>query len=362
MITLSARAAGAIQRSYTIWSRFSSFLDGDLLADDIPVDPSSAQEMGQRSLAVPDRVTFSVPRISGNVDWTPNTDRAALAANGQRIRVELGIGLGASEIEWFTRGEFLIVESEVQGDQVAVECQSLLYLADEAKLVMPFQPTGTYKASIRSLMEPGVTVVFDANLSDGTMPGGMNFEGSRVQAMSEICDAWPADYLMDAEGYLYVYSTIVDAPVVGSVSEDPAAGTIIESVGKSTREGAYNMVVVRGQDSTGAQIQGVAYDLNGGAKAYGGPFNALPVPYFYESPLIVTPAQARRAATAVMKRLQRDTSRSIEIEMVPDPRIQLGDLLDITSVAYTGLGEVDALQLPYGPTGSAHLTVRTVRR
>lgn len=351
--TLSTAAVSTLSRSYALYARYSSWLGDTLLATDIPVD--SGNESGDRASAVAERVELTVPLRYRGESWAPDSDLHPLAANGQRIRVELGIGLGSGAIEWFQRGEFVIVDVDTDDESVQVECAGLLYLVEEARLVSPYQPTGDLAATIRALCEPAVPVVFDPALTNRSVPAGMNFDESRIGGLGELVDAWPADYVMTSEGYLYVYSTTAARTPVVTISSG-----IVEVSGRSTREGAYNTVVARGQTSAGAVLQAVAYDTSGGPKAYGGPFNPLPVPYFFQSPLLTTVDQARQSAETILKRLQRDTSRQFQVEMVPDPRLQIGDLVTLSCAEYTGLAEIDSLRLPYGPDSAMALDLRTV--
>lgn len=351
--TLSTAAVSTLSRSYALYARYSSWLGDSLLATDIPVD--SGNESGDRASAVAERVELTVPLRYRGESWAPDSDLHPLAANGQRIRVELGIGLGSGAIEWFQRGEFVIVDVDTDDESVQVECAGLLYLVEEARLVSPYQPTGDLAATIRALCEPAVPVVFDPALTNRSVPAGMNFDESRIGGLGELVDAWPADYVMTSEGYLYVYSTTAARTPVVTISSG-----IVEVSGRSTREGAYNTVVARGQTSAGAVLQAVAYDTSGGPKAYGGPFNPLPVPYFFQSPLLTTVDQARQSAETILKRLQRDTSRQFQVEMVPDPRLQIGDLVTLSCTEYTGLAEIDSLRLPYGPDSAMALDLRTV--
>jgi len=350
--TLSAAAVSALGRSYTYYARYSSWLGDTLLATDIPVD--SGNESADRSSAVAERVELTVPLRYRGTSWAPDSELHPLAAGGQRMRVELGIGLNSGVVEWFNRGEFVIVDTDTDGDSVQVTCGGLLYLVEEARLISPYQPSGDLATAIRALVEPAVSVVFDPALVNRNVPSGMNFDENRIGGLAELCDAWPADFVMTSEGYLYVYSTTAARTPVLTISSG-----IVEVTGTSTREGAYNAVVARGQTSTGAQLQAVAFDTSGGPKAYGGPFNPLPVPYFFQSPLLTTVDQARQSAETILKRLQRETSRQFEVEMVPDPRLQVGDLLTLDCAEYSGLAEIDGLRLPYGP-GPMVLDVRTV--
>lgn len=355
--TLSAAATSALTRPYQLFARYSSWLGDTLLASDIPVDEGT--ESADRTSAVAERVELTVPLRYRGRTWSPDSDLHPLAPSGQRLKVELGIGLNSGTVEWFQRGEFVIIDAKPDSDSVRISCAGLLYLVEEARLVSSFQPSGDIATAIRAVCEPAVSVVFDPALVNRSLPSGMNFDEDRIGALNELCDAWSADYVITAEGYLFVYSTTAARAVVSTIT-DAAGGLIVEVSGERTRDGAYNAVVARGQTAGGAQLQAVAYDTSGGPKAYGGPFNPLPVPYFFQSPALTTVNEAKLAAESILARLQRDTSRQFAVEMVPDPRLQVGDRVQLACAEYTGPAEIDGLGLPYTPGAPMTLNLRTV--
>ena len=105
MIPLSDQAMAVLTRSHRRSLRVESWLDGELLADDIPVaDGAEETDLGLR---VPERLTLSVPRRDRGVDWSPTTATHPLAANGQRLRLKIGVGI-IGGVEWFQRGEYLV--------------------------------------------------------------------------------------------------------------------------------------------------------------------------------------------------------------------------------------------------------------
>jgi hypothetical protein len=331
-----------------------SWLGDELLADDVPV--SAGSETADRSLAVPDRATFTVPARAGGMDWTPNSDDHPLAANGQTLKVSLGIGLGPDGVEWFQRGELLIDSSVVADDglTVTVNAVGLMSLIDEAKFVSPFQPTGNMTNTVRSLLEPAVAVNLDLAPADRAVPASsINWDSDRLAAFGEVLDAWAADWRMNELGYVEIVPaadpTVAD--VVRSFTNG-TRGTIVASVGSSSRDGGFNVVVATGTASDGGQVLGVAY-VRSGPWAYGiGPANPLPVPFGYSSPLLTTQAQCTAAAQTVLARKMRaGVLRRFQVTAVPDPTIQLGDPVLVTNDYVTDLlCTVEALDpLPYFP-------------
>jgi hypothetical protein len=357
MITVSSAAQSVLASSaFKLYCAVESWRGGALLADSVPV--VSAGEEGDRSIRVPERVTLTVPRLKDGYNWSPRGTDHPLSANGQRLHVKLGIGLGQGQIEWFGRGRFLIQDSEADGDQVNVAAVGMLTLVEEARLVNPYQPNGTLISTLRGLVEPALTVLVDATLTDRAVPTAVNWDEDRLGALYELLDAWPATAAMDPEGYLRATSATQSTTATLTLT-DGVGGTVIREDGNSTRDGAYNAVVARGTDSTGAQIQGVAY-LTDGPKAYGGPFNPLPVPKFFSSPLLTTIPQCQAAAQTMAQRMQRLTNNAYAVQCVPNPTIQLGDVIMLTGI---GLCTVEHFSLPWIPSENMpamSMTLRTI--
>jgi Domain of unknown function (DUF5047) len=355
MITLPDVAMSALMGSYSYHLRVESWRGEELLSDDVPVDGGG--EETDRALRVPERITLTVPRVDRGTSWSPVGDDHPLAARGQRLRVQLGIGIGAGRVEWTQRGWFVVRTSKAQGDVVNVEAVGLLTLIDEARLVSPYQPSGTLVSTLRGLVEPALTVEVDAGLTDRSVPSGVNYDEDRLAAVLELVDAWPAEIYVTEDGYLSVRPPQTGTTPVLSLTNG-AGGTVIDAPGASEREGTYTAVVARGTAADGAQIQGVAYDSSGGLAE----FNPLPVPYYFASPLLTTAGHCNSAAVTVLARLRRESAPRFVAEIVPNPALQAGDVVAITTNDYDALPcSIEALSLPYTPDGgSQFLTLRSL--
>lgn len=359
MITLTDVAQDVLTRSYRYYVRAESWLGDELLAADIPIETGSEESDG--TLRIPERVVLTVPREVDGFSWSPQSDRHPLAANGQRLRVELGIGLANAEVEWFTRGWFLVHDTDTSGDTVTVTATGLYTYLDEARLVTPYQPSGTLASTLLGLVEPALTVDIDTGLVDRAVPAAVNYDEDRLGAVLELLDSWPATASVTNEGYLSVIPAVVSTTSVLSLT-DGTGGTVIKSSGSSTREGAANVIVARGTAADGGQVQGVAYDFTSGPKSITGQFNPLPVPEFFDSPLLTSVLQCQAAARTRLARRQKRAARGFDVEMVPHPALQLDDVVDLTTRDFTALVcVVESMTLPYRPSGGAHmLRVREV--
>lgn len=358
MITVSSAAAAILTSGQQVrYLRAESWLGEQLLDDDVPISEGSLEV--DRTISVPERLTVSVPATVRGVDYTPLAG-SPLAADGQRLRVQMGVQTGVQEIEWLQLGWFVIYESHRDTDVVRVEAVGLLYLLQEARLVSPFQPAGGFVATLRALTEPALTVIVDAGLADRAVPASINMTEDRLANALAVVDAWPADAVVTSSGYLSVVPAGDSAVVVAELS-DATAGTVIRVAGASTRDGSYNAVVATGTDSAGAVVRGVAYDTTG-PKAYGGDFNPLPVPFYFDSPLLTTNDQAQAAAETRMDTIRRTSLARYTVTLVPHPALQAGDRVTLTSAQLALTAHpviIEALTLPLlADGGDMSLTVR----
>ena len=348
MITMSAAALSAVQRSYTMAVRAESWLGDTLLDDDVPV--SGGGETRDRSLAVPEQIQLTVPRRDRGVNWEPIDPLHPLAAYGQQLRISYGVDVGGGHFEWVPRGWFAITESQADTDTVSVTCEGLLTLVVEAQFAAPFQPTGTLSSTIRALVEPALTVTVDPGLTDRAVPVGLQWDTDRMAALQEVLTAWPASGRVLEDGTLYV-EPVLDggAPVLALT--DGSGGTVVRWSGGTSRAGAFNVVVAQGQDASGNQITGTAYDTVGNSPyRFGGPFAQLPIPLFYTSPLLTTLAQCRSAAATRLTTLRRTASRRLNVVCVPHPGLVTGDTVTITGADLVAApATIESLSLPYSP-------------
>lgn len=348
MISLSAAARSVITSGTMTYDvKASAWLGDELLAAEVPI--VAGTEEADRSLNVPERITLSVPKIDRGIDWTPTDERSPLAANGQTLKITLGVGVGRGVIEWFQRGEYVIFSSQEQDETIEVTAVGLLWLVQEAGFVSPFQPSGTIAATLRALIEPALQADLTDAPTDRSVPTGITWD-DRIGSLYHLLDAWPARPRMHELGYLEVVEDVAPTVSVRSFT-DQIGGTVISAVGASTRDGAFNVVVATGNAADGTEVRGISY-VYGGPWSYFEPVaNPLPVPFGYASPLLTTQTQAAAAARTVRDRKMREgVLRRFTVTCGPDPAIQLGDCVDITTDALDGLlCTVEHLTLPYVP-------------
>ena len=340
---------------FTATWRIDSFLDGALLASDIPV--SQGQETTDVTLNVPESLTLSVPREDAGTIWAPGRDvDHPLAPWGQRLHLFLGVGGGALGVELLERGWFYITDTQVNGDTVSVTASGLLGLIQEASFVSPFAPSGNFSTVLRRLVEPALTVDLTAAPTDRAVPSGIVWQDNRLDAVNELLDAWAAVAFVDETGTLIVTAS-GDTTTSSLKLTDGSGGTTMKWGGDLTRDGAANAVVARGNDSTGADVQAVVFDsARDSPTRYGGPFNPLPVPFLYYSPLLTTVGQCSAAAGTVLARRQKQAARLVVADAVPYLGLQARDGVTVTSdeLGLDGvLAIVDRLVMPVTPASGA---------
>lgn len=376
MLEISELAADILAgSSFTIHYRFSSWLAGECLAEDIPcVDPVEDLDIVQN---VPERLSFRVPieDDQGNV-WVPTSVRSPLGWFGQRIHAQWGVGIDRDQVEWINRGVFLLHSAVPDGDDIAVDCLGLLNLVDEANLATEFQPgTGaTFLSALRQLVEPGIPLNTADAPTDRAIPSTtVTWSESRLGNVFSILDAWPAQARIGQEGVLYV-TEIPDEPTDADVVfefDDTDTGTVVQWTTGGSREDGFNAVIMQGvyDDSrgnlAGLPIVQTVYDTDPVS-----PYNLLNefspylVPRKFENPLLNEHTPVLLAASKKMVQLHRQASRTVKIRCVPHGALTLDDAVRVRSsrlaLGLAGeLGRITKIRLPYDAgAGDMEIDVR----
>jgi hypothetical protein len=237
-----------------------------------------------------------------------------------------------------------------------VRANGLLQLVEEADFVAPFQPDGTLVSTVRALVEPALTVQF-TGLTDRSVPAGMQWDKDRLGALHEVLDAWPAAAEVTPEGELLVQPPPSEPGISVWDLSDENDGTVTRWRGGSSRAGLFNVVVARGEDVNGEPVQGVVLDAAGSSPTRAqGPYNPLPVPHEFFSPLLTTVDQCRAAAATILERKQRTQARRLDVSTVPQYALQVGDTATVTGeeIGLAGaLAVIESLALPLTPGGGA---------
>lgn len=363
MIEVDEIARDAVfEDSYKLFMRVDSYYNNRVLRANIPFRTGS--EDNDAFLTVPERAEFRLPRYDAEgYDWSPSGITHPLAANGQRLRVTLGIGVGGNEPAWFRRATFRIDKTTRDGDEVVVECVGLLERIFKADFIGEFQPSGTFVSTLRELVAAEIPIAFDDDISDRNVPSSLVFGSSRIQALYDMLDAWPAECIVTPTGHLLIRPVLESRTAVFSLRHG-LGGTIISSTGYSDSEDDYNAVIVRYTDeATGVQGQSPSYNTDAThPKRMGGPNAKYPIPLIIDSDMVSNASEAYAMARNKLRQLMRRTADSYEIEMLPNPLLEIGDVGSFTLEGGTVVrAEITQLTIPYTHDGGVQrMTVRTV--
>lgn len=319
------------------WSPLVSSWDslGNLLADQIPV--TSGQLTSDVTQAIPERLTFYVPSWADGFSWIPSGSDHPLAKFGQQINLSIFVTAPVSGTQWVVPiGWFPIQTWDYDDDPtsglIEVECTGILQLANDDTFTTPVVPrsTDTFVSMLTRLMPNGVPVNFDAGLADRPLPQSFQWDTdtSRLSAIYDVADAWPARVRTDQYGTVQLLPGLVDPPAVILTLQDGPKGTLIGAPVSDTRDGIYNVYPVSGSqtdDSSLAPVTSVA-------QVSGGPLDPSTygrvVAPTWSSPLITTQAQADAAAVAKLQQSIRG-SLNRAAQIMPDPRVDIDDAVEV---------------------------------
>lgn len=303
--------------------KVSSWLGASVLAEDIP---ATGRAVWVRSQKVPESLTLTVPRFSveddATFDWSPGVDAAApLARFGQVLDVT--VQAGGVDVRL---GRYLITSWQDQGRDIRVNATGLLQTAADDRLTTVTAPRdgGTLRSEFQRLLPPNVQASF-TDLTNRECPRAMEWPDDRLEALYEIADAWPARILSDPWGQVQVLPPLGD-PVPVVTLTDGEGGTVVSAPPSDSRERNYNRVVAR-SSATGVDVQAVA-EMTSGPMSVNGPYGA--VTKFFTSPLLLTQDQCLAAAQSQLAASVRP-SRTLQVELAPDPRLEIDDAVMVVT-------------------------------
>lgn len=302
----------------------SSWLGGSVLADDIPVLSGKVTWTVDQKVQANLKLTVAASSVEdGRMRrWRPQGARDPLARFGQILDVSLIV-----EGVLVRLGRFQITDWKDSSDgRIEVSGAGMLQAVADDRLVEATGPRdeGTLRSEFARLTPEYMSAQFAPTLMDRACPKAMEWDEDRLAALYEIADAWPARLREDSWGGILVLPPLADIPAPVLTLEDGAGGTLIGAPTSDTREGSYNVFVAR-SSADGIDAQAVV-SVSGGPMDPSGDY--LPVPKFFSSPLLLDEAQCRAAATTMRDNSVR-RSRIRQVELVPDPRVELDDAVEL---------------------------------
>lgn len=327
---------------------------------------TSQQVQGTLSLTVP-RIG-AVSQDEGARDWTPLAPDSPLATMGQVLHVQVTVASLVSTDRWdIPLGRFLITQWEVGATDIRITGKSLFQHLEDDRLTSPTVPYsgGTLASELRRLVGGHMGVIVSDALTNRPCPS-MSWGESRIDAIYEIADAWPARLREGPDGVLYVL------PPVPALTERPEttltdgeAGTVIGVTRQGSRAGIFNRIVARGQeqDDAGQPRFQAIIDQTTGPLRTSGPYGI--VTKFFSSPLITSKQAALNSATTMLATSVRQKT-TVPVTHTPNPTLTLDTPVELITANIDGAatitqwGIVTSTEIPLVYSGTSRSDVEVV--
>ena len=363
--------AEALSSAFSWEARVDSWL-GQTWLGRVPVKAGSVtwttsqQVQGTLSLTVP-RIG-AVSQDEGARDWTPLAPDSPLATMGQVLHVQVTVASLVSTDRWdIPLGRFLITQWEVGATDIRITGKSLFQHLEDDRLTSPTVPYsgGTLASELRRLVGGHMGVIVSDALTNRPCPS-MSWGESRIDAIYEIADAWPARLREGPDGVLYVL------PPVPAITERPEksltdgdAGTVIGVTRQGSRAGIFNRIVARGQeqDDAGQPRFQAIIDQTTGPLRTSGPYGI--VTRFFSSPLITSKQAALNSATTMLATSVRQKT-TVPVTHTPNPTLTLATPVELITANIDGAatitqwGIVTSTEIPLVYSGTSRSDVEVV--
>ena len=363
--------AEALSSAFSWEARVDSWL-GQTWLGRVPVKAGSVtwttsqQVQGTLSLTVP-RIG-AVSQDEGARDWTPLAPDSPLATMGQVLHVQVTVASLVSTDRWdIPLGRFLITQWEVGATDIRITGKSLFQHLEDDRLTSPTVPYsgGTLASELRRLVGGHMGVIVSDALTNRPCPS-MSWGESRIDAIYEVADAWPARLREGPDGVLYVL------PPVPAITERPEksltdgdAGTVIGVTRQGSRAGIFNRIVARGQeqDDAGQPRFQAIIDQTTGPLRTSGPYGI--VTRFFSSPLITSKQAALNSATTMLATSVRQKT-TVPVTHTPNPTLTLDTPVELITANIDGAatitqwGIVTSTEIPLVYSGTSRSDVEVV--
>ena len=301
-----------------VGARISVMRGSQVVSTDVPVKDVTVEVTGDR--AVPELLTYTAPR-----DWIPVNPQDALNSFGQRSHVTVIQQIDGTPYEtkigWFTHGSRETRSWEETTDGVKVTGFGLLQVAADNDFAHPSSPTkgATLRSELSRLA--GLPVMLDG-LTDRPVPRTLQWGTSRLDGLADLAESYGLDYAVKPDGYVHVWP-IRDGSV--PVARYPAIVLDAPRSGVPRRPNVF-----------------VGVGSGEGDKRWTHTARVFQPPYSPDTYGLITERielssassdQAVMAAVQERVRSMTVTTRARSVEIVPDWRLELGDIVQAVTPA-----------------------------
>lgn len=342
MQPVSDRFLAAIRTNHAIAS-YATLLPADgSPAIALPLLSAGGQVMLDRTSDVRGTCQVSIAPItpSDGVSLYPSSPSSPLNVYGSEVLVGRGVRFADGVSEYVQLGRFRIDELSrtLPGGAITITG------SDRSKQVADTRFTKPRKFTSQSVLSLVTTLVHEvwpnATILDSSSGAAA---ATTIPQHAVPVDRWPeiqrvcrlcgCEAFFDAAGD-FVIQPVASPATAASVFDVDAGetGVLVEAQNTLTREGAPNLIIVRGEDTASGQapVQSASphgYDLGATSPTrVGGPYGTVPM--FYSSGHVRTVAQANLVADAMLAD-HLGASKSVSFVAVPNPALEPGDGLTI---------------------------------
>jgi hypothetical protein len=299
-------------------------------------------------------------------EWPVDID-SLLTPYGTELFVERGIIVGGGVPVWVSQGYYR-VESVEQPDaprgEVRVAAKDRMMGLVDARLVGPVQfPTNGTVADVMNTLVldvyPDAVIEYDFTATARTFPGQHIAEEDRFEFINDMITAIGKVWYWDHRGVLVVKSPPNPSSPVWTVNHGEN-GVLVKMSRERSRDGAYNAVVVTGEQvgTDSPPVRAVVYDSNPKSPTYwDGPFGKKPK--FFSSTFLTTNEQCVITATNMLT-TSIGLPYSVTFAAITNPALEVRDpiLLTYADDARSELHVLDKITMPLTANGAMSSTTR----
>ncbi|MCT9624279.1 hypothetical protein HWD94_03965 [Pseudarthrobacter equi] len=323
---------------------------GNQLVVDEPLEiiDWSAQDSAGDNTKIAQQLTLTIADPAGRLGAWKYDDPLSVAGTEVQLIYKVG-GAGAVNFGWFrvtgnepeevvdsrALDEYGYIEPDgdlpphmrrvyVTPSRVRLTLLDRTINPDLNKLEQPESPRAgaTIISEWRRLTGEHFPTVVDDGVVDRAVSTKLVYEKERLEAGQDLLGRISAGYRMGGDGECHIYPLDTD-PVLRI---EP--GNAMVSVGrKQLLSGLYNRWVVEGKDQGDGLPIRAAANLTVGPLAYGGAHGKAP--FFYQSEMIGTIADAAAYAEELRDKFLRTLALELSVSMTPHPGLQGGDRVEI---------------------------------
>lgn len=324
---------------------------GRVIAANVPTMNAVLEHASSRT--VRGRLTYDAPHT-----WTPRFPSDPLAAYGQRSLATIICESPYGQTWESPLGQFLHQPTEMEPNKAPVEALDLMQTMEEDPMAWPSSPpAGATVSSELQRLAGTLPTALNTGVADSYVPVTTQWGNSRSEAVWKLAESKGFGLRMEADGVMHAYP-LRDATTVDAIYETPdlgkAAGNgllLEEPVVHVSERRTPNRWVVTGTSSQGGK------DTKWSATRENFTGEFAPATYgvvtaHYEFSAADSAQAVEKAADTYMAK-DLGALQTATLSIIPDPRLEVGDVIGVKTPETTLAGRVIAYSLPLSEVSAA---------